>query len=150
MVNNKIALLMCGTCQCMSRELTYKVLQKHKDSLQIVSVNCPAEMDPFVAIKMLKTNWSGIIVPCLCNTCCCPKNQKAIKRREMIRNILPVFDIVKERYRVLNISTIDFSTLDSFIEEMIEQIKLLDETKHFGQLAVGISRETNIPLQLIN
>lgn len=150
MVNNNIALLLCGTCRGMTRELTSRVLEKYKDSLQVVSVDCPAEMDPFVVLKMLKTGWSGIIVACPRNACCCPKNRKMIKRREMVRDILPVFNLEKERYRNVNVSPFDFSTLDKVIQEMVAHIELLDGNKDFDRITTELDREIHIPMQIVN
>lgn len=151
MVSDNIALLLCGTCRGMTRELTKKVLTKYRDSIQVVPVDCPAEMDPFVVVKMLKTGWAGVIVACPRNACCCPKNRNIIKRREMVRDILPVFDLDKEQYRIVNVSPFDFSTLDSVIEEMVAQIKMLVHSRGYGeQISAGMSREHNYTVQVIN
>lgn len=149
-VSSNIALLMCSTCRGMTGELMHKVLAKYKDSLQVVPVDCPAETDPFVIIKMLKTNWAGIIVACPRNACCCPKNRKVIRRREMIGDILPVFDLEKERYKVVNVSPFDFSSLDRIIEEMVGQIGLLGRAREYGQLTSAMDRELDMPQQIIN
>lgn len=149
MVNN-IALLVCGTCQGMTRELKNNVMAKHKDILRVVPVDCPAEMNPFVIIKMLRTNWAGIIVACPRNACCCPKNQKVLKRREMVRDLLPVFEMEKERYRIVNVSPFDFSTLDRAINEMSAQINLLENARGFSHISAGFSRGANVPMQIIN
>ncbi len=151
MGSNNIALLLCGTCRGMTRELTSKVLSKYKEALQVVPISCPAEMDPFVVIKMLKTNWAGIIVACPRDACCCPNNRKVIKRRELVRDILPIFDLEKERYRIVDVSPFDFITLDRVIIEMFDQIKLLDTAKNWDrQISSGFNGEIGYPLQIIN
>lgn len=150
MVNNNIALLLCGTCQGMTRELTTKVIANHKDSLQVVPLDCPAEMDPFAVIKMLRTNWAGVIIACPRSACCCPKNRKLIKRREMVRDLLPVFDLEKERYRLVNVSPFDFLTLNRVIKEMSVQINLLEGARGYGHLTTGFNREIDVSMQIIN
>ena len=117
----------------MTRELTSQAISKYRESLQVVPVDCPAEIDPFFVIKRLKNTWSGVIVACPRNACCCPKKQKIIKRRELIRDILPVFDLEKERYRIVDVAPFDFTTLDGVIDEMLAQINMLDNVRNYGE-----------------
>lgn len=129
--NPQILLLMCSNCKGMTDKLLPEVQLRFSEKLRVVPIACPAQIDPFAFIKILKNCCQGAIVACPKNACCCPDNRKAIKRREMVRDILPVFGLNREQFQIASVSPFAGKELIEIVEQMLTFIQMA--SPHLGE-----------------
>lgn len=122
--NNKIVLLTCNNCTGMAKKLLPEIRLRYSEYLSVLPVDCPASFEPFVIIKLLKNCSDGVIVVCPKDVCCCPKNKSVMKRREIFRDILPVFGLHSEQLKIASISPLGGNKLIGIIEQMLSFISI--------------------------
>jgi len=129
MAKNKtqILLFMCNNCKGMTDKLLPEIQLHFSDNLRVLPVTCPSQIDPFVFIKLLKKCCDGIVVACPKDACCCPENKKVIKRREIVKDILPIFGLDREQFQVASVSPFDWPELIQVIEQMLVLLQMENE-----------------------
>ncbi|PKM47815.1 MAG: hypothetical protein CVV03_01135 [Firmicutes bacterium HGW-Firmicutes-8] len=120
----QILLFMCSNCKGMIDKLLPEVQLQFSKNLKVLPISCPSQIDPLAFIKILKKCCEGIIVACPKDACCCPENKKVIKRREMVKDILPVFGLHKEQFQVASVSPFAEKELIEIIEQMLTFLKM--------------------------
>lgn len=120
----QILLLVCDKCHGMTANLMPEINVRFSE-LRVLPVSCPAQVDSFAVIKLLKKSVDGVIVACPKETCCCPGNKKMLKRREIIKDILPVFDLHREQFQIASISPFAAEELHTMIKQMLEFLKTI-------------------------
>ncbi len=108
----------------MTDKLLPEVYLRFSDKIRVMAIGCPYQMDSFLVIRLLKQCSDGVIIACPQDVCCCPINKSVIKRREVIKDILPVFGFHKEQLVLANVSPLDGPKLIQKIEQMINFINL--------------------------
>ncbi|MDT3699524.1 MAG: hydrogenase iron-sulfur subunit [Thermincola sp.] len=128
----QILLMICDKCTGMTAKLMPETTVRFSE-LRVLPVSCPAQVDSFAIIKLLKKSVDGVIVACPRDACCCPDNKKLLKRREIVKDILPVFDLHREQFQIASISPLAARELNVLIEQMKEFLKTLrHETEEFS------------------
>lgn len=120
----QILLLMCDKCHGMTTKLLPEITIQFSE-LRVLPVSCPTQVDPFAIIKLLKKSVDGVIVACPKDACCCPGNKKVLKRREMVKDILPVFNLHREQFQIASVSPLAAEELRTIIEKMLEFLKTI-------------------------
>lgn len=120
----QVLLLVCDKCHGMTANLMPEITVRFSE-LRVLPVSCPAQVDSFAVIKLLKKSVDGVIVACPKDACCCPGNKKILKRRELVKDILPVFDIHREQFQIASISPFAAEELNVLIEQMLEFLKTI-------------------------
>ncbi len=132
--NTQILLFMCNNCKGMKDKLLPEIQLHFSDNLRVMPVTCPSQIDPFVLIKLLKKSCDGIVVACPKDACCCPENKKVIKRREIVKDILPIFGLDREQFQVASVSPFGWPELIQVIEQMLvllqRENEKMEETKY--------------------
>lgn len=121
---SKIVLLICSNCKGMTEKLLPDIYLRFSDTLKVLPVGCPSQLESFSVIKLLKECADGVIIACPQGVCCCPANKSVIKRREIIRELLPVFGFHREQFHLANVSPLDSQKLIEIIEQMFTFINL--------------------------
>lgn len=121
---NRIVLLMCNYCKGMTEKLLPEIYLRFSDKLKVLPIECPSQMESFAVIKLLKECADGVIIACPQGVCCCPANKSVIKRREIIRELLPVFGFNREQFQLASVSPLDTQKLVEIIEQMLTFINL--------------------------
>ncbi len=136
MMKNKVQVLLfiCKNCKGMTDKLLPEIQLHFSHSLKVLPVTCPSQIDPFVYIKLLKKSCDGIIMACPKDACCCPENKKVIKRREIVKDMLPIFGLDREKFQVASVSPFYWSELMNIVKQMMALIKTenqnLEETRY--------------------
>jgi coenzyme F420-reducing hydrogenase delta subunit len=120
----QILLLICDKCHGMTANLMPEINVRFSE-LRVLPVSCPAQVDSFAVIKLLKKSVDGVIVVCPKEACCCPGNKKMLKRREIVKDILPVFDLHREQFQIASISPFASEELKVLIEQLFEFLKTI-------------------------
>lgn len=120
----QILLLICDKCHGMTANLMPEITVRFAE-LRVLPVSCPAQVDSFAVIKLLKKSVDGVIVACPKDACCCPENKKMLKRREIVKDILPVFDLYREQFQIASISPFAAEELNVLIETLVEFLKTI-------------------------
>lgn len=128
--NPQILLLMCNNCQGMTGKLLPDLMLRFSDNIKVLPVSCPSQIDPFSIIKLLKNSCAGVITACPKDACCCPENKKLMKRREIVKDILPLFGFHREQFQIASVSPFGGDELMKIIEQMMSLINL--KTKKQG------------------
>jgi len=132
--NPTILLLVCNNCAGMTGKLLPEIKMKYADNVRVLAVTCPSQIDPFAIMKLLKESVEGIIVACPQQTCCCPENKKVMKRREMVKDILPVFGLHKEQFQLASVSPFAGEELIKIIEQMLTFAKTLNHIDDYSAI----------------
>ncbi len=125
----QVLLLMCSICQGMTAKLLPEIRLHFSQQVRVFPITCPSQIDPFAFIKLLKNSVDGVIVACPKETCCCPENKKVLKRREIVKDILPVFGLHREQFHVASVSPFAGQELIAIIEHMLNFIKITFQNK---------------------
>jgi len=123
--STQILLLICDKCHGMTANLMPEITVRFSE-LRVLPVSCPAQVDSFAVIKLLKKSVDGVIVACPKDACCCPGNKKILKRRGIIKDILPLFDLHKEQFQIASIAPFAAEELNVLVEQMLEFLKTID------------------------
>lgn len=121
---SRIVLLMCNKCKGMTDKLLPDIYLRFSDTLKVLPVECPSQLESFTVVKLLKDCADGVIIACPQGVCCCPANKSVIKRREIIRELLPVFGFNKEQFQLGSVSPLDSQKLIEIIEQMLTFINI--------------------------
>ena len=121
--NPQVLLLICNNCRGMTAKLLPEIMLNFSESLRVLPVNCPSQIDPFAFIKLLKNSVDGVVVACPQDACCCPENKKVMKRREIVKDILPVFGLHGEQFQIASVSPFGGQELTQVIHQMLDLIK---------------------------
>lgn len=123
--NPTILLLMCNTCSGMTGKLLPEIRLRYADNVRVLPVTCPSQIEPFAFIKLLKESVDGIVVACPRRACCCPDNRKVMKRREMVRDILPLFGLHRDQFYLASVSPFGGQEMIEIIEQMLALVKMI-------------------------
>lgn len=121
---SRIVLLMCNNCKGMTEKLLPDIYLRFSSTLKVLPVECPSQMESFAVIKLLKNCADGVVIACPQGVCCCPANKSVIKRREIIRELLPVFGFNREQFHLASVSPLDSQKLIEIIDQMFTFINL--------------------------
>lgn len=108
----------------MTDKLMPEVYLRFTDKIRVLATDCPSQMDSFLVIRLLRQCADGVIIACPQNACCCPADKRIIKRREVIKDILPVFGFHREQLVLADVSPLDTPKLIGTIEQMFAFIDL--------------------------
>jgi len=122
--NPQILLLVCNNCSGMTQKLLPDIQLRFSENLKVLGVSCPSQLDPFAFIKLLKKCTDGVIVACPKDACCCPDDKKIMKRREIVKDILPVFGLHREQLQIASVSPFGEEPLTDVIEGMMSLIRM--------------------------
>jgi coenzyme F420-reducing hydrogenase delta subunit len=129
--NLRVLLLLCNKCKRLCDNFSAQFLKELKEEIIILPVACPAQIDPFVYIKLLKYCCDIVVIVCPKEVCCCPRNKRILKRHEILKDLFPVFGFSREQYLFASISPLGSNDLKTLISENINFVKM---TKNFNQL----------------
>lgn len=132
--NPQVLLLMCNNCKGMTAKLLPEIQLQFSEKLRVLPVTCPSQIDPFAVVKLLKKSVNGVIVACPKETCCCPENKKVIKRREIIKDILPIFGLHPEQFQLASVSPFGDKELSAVIEQMINILSFSEQNENRYEL----------------
>ncbi len=135
--NPLVLLLMCSSCKGMSEKLLPEVQFRFAENVRVMAVSCPSELDPFVFVKLLRKSCDGLVVACPRDACCCPENKAIMKRREIIKDILPVFGLHREQFKIASVTPYGKEQLFQTIDDMIEFLK----TEHHNRTECNFLEE---------
>lgn len=121
--NPLVLLLICNNCKGMSEKLLPEMQFRFSENVKLMAVSCPSELDPFVFIKLLRKSCDGLVVACPKDACCCPENKAIMKRREILKDILPIFGLHREQLKIASVSPYGGKQLIQIVEDMIEFLK---------------------------
>lgn len=124
--NPRVLLLLCSNCAGMPAKLIPEIKNRYAENIKVESVNCPSEIDAFMFIKMLRESVDGIVVACPKAACCCPDNRKVIRRKQLVRDILPIFGLHREQFQIASVSPLGGQELMEIIEQMLAFVKTLE------------------------
>ncbi|WP_418792487.1 hydrogenase iron-sulfur subunit [Phosphitispora sp. TUW77] len=118
--NPLVLLLMCSNSKDMLEKLLPKVQLRFPKNVKVMAVSCPSELDPLVYIRLLRKSCDGLIVACSKNACSSPEKKVIMKRREILKDILPIFGLHREQFKITSVSSFNDEQLFQIIEDMIE------------------------------
>lgn len=121
---SKVILLVCNNCKGMTEKLIPEIYLQFPDRIRVLATDCPTQMDSFLVIRLLKRCAEGVIIACPQGVCCCPANKSIAKRREVIKDILPVFGFHREQLVTADVSPLDAPKLIQTIEQLIAFVDL--------------------------
>lgn len=120
----KVLLLVCNNCKGMTDKLIPEIYLRFADKIRILATGCPSQLDSFAVIKLLRQCADGVIIACPQGVCCCPADKKVVKRREVIKELLPVFGFHREQFVLASVSPLDGLKLVETIEQMLTFIDI--------------------------
>lgn len=120
----RVLILMCCNCTRMTQKLAPEINNRFAENVRVLPVTCPSQINPLALIKLLQNSVDGIVVACPKDACCCPENKKVLKRKEIVKDILPVFGLHREQFHLASVSPMDPGKLLETVERMIAFIKM--------------------------
>ncbi|PKM79771.1 MAG: hypothetical protein CVU89_16650 [Firmicutes bacterium HGW-Firmicutes-14] len=120
----KILLLLCNNCKGMTDKLFPDISIRFAEKVRVLGVSCPSQTDTFAFIKLLKTSYDGVIIACPQEACCCPEDKKIMKRRGIVKDMLPMFGLHREQFQIASVSPFGEEQLIQIVENMLTFIEM--------------------------
>lgn len=121
----QILLFMCNDCKGLTEKVFPDLQMKFAENIRVLPIECPSQIEPWAVIKLLEKSCNGVIIACPKDKCCCPANKKIVKRRETVKDILPVFGLHREQFQIASVSLFGHDELVNIIENMLAFLKTL-------------------------
>ena len=126
-----ILMFACNWCSYAGLDLAGTSRMRYPPNVKVIRTMCSGRVDLEFIVKALSEGVDGVIIG-MCNKGDChyiDGNYKALKRFELLLELLDKFGIERERVRIEGISAAEAPKAQRVITEMVETLKKLGPIK---------------------
>ena len=123
----KIVGFLCNWCSYRAADLAGTARIKYNQNIRIIRVMCSGRVDPTFVLKALANGADGVMVAgCHPGEChYIEQNYKALRRYEMLKNVLEMLGLEPDRVRLVWASAAEGQLLAEHIDKLIEDVRKL-------------------------
>ncbi len=130
-VSSKVAVIACHLCEGFQKQMIPEIQLKFGESVCVLPVSCPGALNPLSYISFLNKGWGGLVVLCPKDACCCPQKVKTVSRQEVVKSLLPIFDVPKEKLEILTVTPFELPKVFNAIAKLLTIIEVSSKINCF-------------------